>query len=190
MSMLKEERKELRDEFERLYGIHLREDDELLPIIQFITEASKLAQLSNDESKKILEDMKSAQAKIFEQIIQNYKVIIENTRKDISGFPLLISDLKKSISGIPKIPEEVKINQVRTFETRTISFLWKYFLVSSVAILIALSLAVYSWSEREKMIERYQPSQLKWLYGYYEHMEKEAPTISKKFINKNPIPKN
>lgn len=202
MAMLKEERKLLRDELERVYGIHVREDDELLPIIHFIQESSKLAASNTTESKNMLGEMKSSYEKILSESLEQFKTmysqagknlmaINENTRKDLAGLPQLVADLKKSVASLPKIPEEVRINQVRTFESKTVSFLWGYFVVSFICISIAVALAGYYWTENRQIKNTYRPEQRSWLLKYYNYMKETAPSSHSSFIQKNDsIPKN
>jgi hypothetical protein len=201
MAMLKEERKALRDELERVYGIHLREDDEFLPVIHFIHEASKLADLNNAESKKILEEMKTTSGKVYSDSLEQLKTmylqasknllaINENARKELTGLPQLVADLKKSVASVPRIPEEVRINQVRTFETNTMSFLWRYFVVSFICVLAAVAAAGYLWTENKQIKEDFRPAQNKWLIKYYHYMEENAPNTHKKFILENQMPDN
>jgi len=135
--MLKEERKALRDELERVYGIHLREDDELLPIIQFITEASKLADLNVAELKRLLEEMKSSSEAAFGQYANDYKqfhkasrelyaaalnesrAILVKTRQDLEGLPGIFLGFRQSIERL-KIPTQITVKRI-SFEENTCS---------------------------------------------------------------------
>jgi flagellar hook-basal body complex protein FliE len=208
MSMLKEERKELRDEIERTYGIHLREDDELLPIIQFITEASKLADLNTSESKRLLEEMKSASEKmIADQTVEfknlltrssqmlstsasESKEMINATKKGLDGLPKMVKDFKDAIQAL-KIPEQVTVKRI-SFDSGTMSFLWKYFIMSLGVIVLTLSASVWwAYNVNKQMAyvrTKYQPQRHEWLLRYYDHMKKEAPNVTQKFIDENPMP--
>lgn len=208
MGMLKEERKELRDEFERLYGIHLRDDDELLPIIQFITEASKLADLNTTESKKLLEEMKTASEKMiadhsieFKNLLSKSgqmlsasasesKALISSAKKDLDGLPKMVTDFKDAITAL-KIPHHVTVKRI-SFDGATMSFLWKYFTLSIVVVVLTLfATGWWAYDINKEMIDlknKYKPQDYEWLYQYYNYMKSEAPNLTQKFIEAHPIP--
>jgi hypothetical protein len=210
MSMLKEERKALRDEFERTYGIHLLEDDELLPIIQFICDASKLADLNTTELKKLVEEMKGNSEVAFGQYSHDYKNLIEvsrqllaatanesksifnSTRRDLEALPKMVNDFKGAVNQL-KIPTHVTLKRI-SFEENTMSFLWKFFTVSILAVTVSIIAAII-WvhqtnEENIRVKTRCNIEQHEWLLKYYDHMKHDAPGASQKFINGNPIPSN
>jgi hypothetical protein len=209
MSMLREERKALRDDFERIYGIHLREDDELLPIIQFITEASKLADLNIAELKKLLEEMRVSSENAFGQYSNDYKNVLEASRqllassaiesrsilnsakKDIEVLPKMVNDFRTAVNQL-KIPTHVTIKRI-SFEENTMSFLWKFFTASLFVVILSVGgsmMWVHQINEENLRIKReYNTEQHDWLRKYYNQMKLDAPNSSQKFINQNPIPK-
>lgn len=210
MSMLKEERKALRDEFERIYGIHLREDDELLPIIQFITEASKLADLNTIELRKLVEEMKASSETAFGQYSNDYKYFLEASRqllassgnesrlilnsakKDLEVLPKMVNDFRTAVNQL-KIPTHVTIKRI-SFEENTMSFLWKFFTASLFIVILSLGgsmMWAHQINEENLRIKReYNPEQHDWLLKYYNQMKLDAPGASQKFIKQNPIPNN
>lgn len=201
MAMLKEEQKALRDEFERTYGIRIRQDDELLPILHFIKKASEDTRQSSDRSKVLIEEFTNTAAGLFSESAQKFgemylkagerlSTIHENSRKDLGSLPHLVLDLKKSISAIPHIPEEFKVNHVQSFDKKTLAFLWKYFSVSVFCIAISVGLAFYFWYQNREIVSQYKPGQHKWLINYYNHMKGNASKVSKEFIDQNPIPED
>lgn len=206
--MIKEERKELRDEMERVYGIYLREDDELLPIIHFITEASKLAELNTSESKKLLEKMKTSSDEMiaahsteFKNLLVNSgqmlskatsesKEMIITTKKSLEGLPKMVQDFKNTIASL-KIPEQIIIKRI-SFDESTMSFLWKYFTLSVFIIILTISISAF-WiyntnKEMAELKDKYKTESYEWLLKYYNKMKKVAPEVTKKFKEENPIP--
>jgi hypothetical protein len=210
MSMLREERKALRDEFERIYGIHLREDDEILPIIQFITEASKLAGLNTAELKKLFEEIKVSSEVVFGQYSNDYKTFLEASRqlltasanesklilssakKDLEGLPKMVNDFRTAVNQL-KIPTHITVKRI-SFEEATMSFLWKFFSASLTIVVLALAGAMF-WAhlvneEKVRIQREYKIEQYDWLVKYYNQMKHDAPGASQKFINNNPLPNN
>ncbi len=207
MSMLiKEEKKALRDELERTYGIRIHDDDELLPILHYITDASKLASLHLEESRNILTEMKTASSKMIEdhtsrfQILLNdsgqmlnrtavqSKEMIVSTKKELEGFPKIVKDFNTAITSL-KIPQQVTIKKI-SFENSTMSFLWKYFTISALVIAINVPFSFWWISQVSKESERANFQTKEWLMLYFDKMKIEAPNATNKFIEQHPIPFN
>ncbi len=204
MAMLKEEQKALRDHIERTYGIRLREDDEMLPVLHFIHEEANKVLAVHDEIKKqveqansLSEEMKIAAQKIFmessekfkELYIQagkNFQIVQEKTRSDLSSIPQLVADLKKAVAAVPVIPSEIKTIQERRFETGTQKFLWGYFMISVLIIAISIASAFYYREETQRVIKETKAEKVEWLTRFYIQMRIEAPNATQKFIEKNP----
>ena len=199
MSMLKEERKALRDELERLYGIHLREDDEFLPIIHFISNASKLADAKTTELNKILEEMKGSSRTLFSKHESDYsqflsaskqilvhslnesKQILGNAKKDIEGLPKMVSEFRNSINHL-KIPTQITVQKI-AFENGTMNFLWKYFTIS-VAITIVTTGILAFWIVNLNNDNASLKSERDQLLEYYKHMKRIAPKETEAFYNR------
>lgn len=208
MSMLKEERKALRDELERIYGIHLREDDELLPILQFITEASKLTDLNVSELKALLEQMKASSEAAFGKYTHDYgqflkasrelyasalnqsREILVKTRQDLEGLPGIFLGFRQSIEQL-KIPTHITVKRI-SFEENTMSFLWKFF-VASVAVVSVTIVVAALWismvnDELHQLRRDHDIQQQQWLQKFYNKMKEENPEATERFIMNNPIP--
>ena len=208
MSMLKEERKALRDELERVYGIHLREDDELLPIIQFITEASKLTEINVGELKRLLEEMKASSETAFGKYSSDYTQFLKNsrelyaeslnasrailvkTKQDLEGLPGIFLGFRQSIEQL-KIPTHITVKRI-SFEENTMSFLWKFFVASvatvSVTIVVAALWISMVNDELHRLRRDHDIQQQQWLQKFYDKMKEENPEAAERFIMNNPIP--
>lgn len=203
MSMLREERKQLRDEMERVYGINLREDDELLPVIQFITEASKLADLTSSELKQTLAQIKEATDKLIADNNQEFKkllhesdriltaaavdarTIVRDTQSGIDGLPKIVAEFKEAVSKL-NIPKQIVIKQV-SFEEGTMSFLWKYFTVSVMVVVISFVGSMW-WVQRVSNKSNENSTNAEWLQKFYLEMREQAPMKTYEFTQKNPVP--
>jgi hypothetical protein len=206
--MLKEERKALRDNMERIYGIHLREDDELLPIIHFITEAATRSDLSNAEAKKLIDEIRKSTNEVFGNYARDYnrylqasleliqvaanesKQILSVARKDIQLLPKIVSEFRASINAL-KIPTHVTVKKI-SFDSGTMSFLWKYFMISSVVVILSIAtsiLWVLNANDQLRQIKNlHKADEYDWLLNYQDYMMKNAPDISQQFIDANPRP--
>ena len=205
--MLEEERRELRDRLEREWGIKVPLDDSFIPTLHYVDTNMKAvlamveeAKLSKDEAKEIFAEMK----KFFSESLKRFQdmyvqggskitAIQEAFRDEVLTIRPEISALKKSVSNIP---EEVKINYVRTFETKTMSFLWTYFVVSLAVILLSVWFGFKGHYMGQEKIQTSVDQQLKplrnelqWYRGFYQEMSTNgAPNSTQRYVQDHPFP--
>ena len=205
-ALLKEEKKALRDELERTYGIRLKEDDELLPVLHYITDASKLASRHVEESKTILEEMRTASDKMIEEHSGKFKILLNEsaqmlnraalqskemitaTKKELEGFPKVVKEFNSSIGSL-RIPQQITLKTI-SFDNSTMSFLWKYFTISALVIAISVPFSFWWISQVTKESTKANLETNEWFMLYFDKMKVEAPNATEKFIQEHPMPTN
>ena len=202
--LIKEERRALCVMLERTYGIRIKEDDELLPILHYINDSAKLASRNMEESKSILNDMKSGSGKMIDEHHAKFKSLFNSsaqmlnqaatqskemillTRRELAFFPKVVGDFKKVIESL-NIPKQITIKEI-SFEDSTMLFLWRYFTISLLAFALIIIFSFLWFSKENKVIKKAEWETKLWTQLYYERMKFEAPEATKKFIKEYPLP--
>jgi hypothetical protein len=114
------------------------------------------------------------------------KEMILSTKKELDGFPKIVKEFNTAIASL-KIPQQISIKKI-SFESATMSFLWKYFTISALVIATTVPFSFWWISQVSNESNNTNLETIEWMRLYFDKMKAEAPNATEKFIQEHPMP--